>query len=107
MTIGIRLCILDMSEILIPNMAVFALSFGFLAQEYNTMFADKHRHEARVTFDIASRGTYLCDSESFLKAIYRAKKSTHLVKMEQTTVHTELILKRSWHTSFLTWWCLL
>ena len=83
-------------------MVVFALSFGFLAHEYNTMFADKHRHEARVTFNIfASRGTYLCDSESFLKAICRAKKSTHLVKMEQMTVHTGLILKRSQHTSSL------
>lgn len=53
-------------KIVIPNMAEFAVNFGFLAQEYNTWFADEHRHEPRVTFDIvASSGTYLCGSESF------------------------------------------
>ena len=82
-------------------MAEFAVNFGFLAQEYNTWFADEHGHEPRVTFDIfASRGTYLCGSESFLKAICRAKKSTHLVRMEQMAVHIVLILKRSRHMSF-------
>jgi len=50
-------------------MAEFAVNFGFLAQEYNTWFADEHRHKPRVTFDIvASRGTYLCGSESFFKS---------------------------------------
>ena len=75
-------------------MAVSTVNFGFLAQECNTWFVDEQGHEPRVTFDIfASRGTYFCGFESFLKAICRARKSTHLVKMEQMTVHMVLILK--------------
>ena len=82
-------------------MAVCTVNFRFLAQECNTWFADEHGHEPRVSFDIfASRGTYFCGFESFLKAICRAKKSTHLVKMEQMTVHMVLILKSSRHMSF-------
>ena len=75
-------------------MAVCTLNFGFLAQESTTWFADEHGHEPRVTLDIfASRGTYFCGLEPFLKAICKANKSTHLVKMEQMTVHMVLILK--------------
>ena len=46
-------------------------------------------------------GSEMCirDSETFLKDICRAKKSVHLVEMEQITVHMVLILDRGTRVS--------
>lgn len=79
-------------------MAEFAAKCKFVAQEYSTWFSDKHKQDACVTFDIcASRGTDLCCSELFLKAISRAKKSASKVKIGQIVPHTVLFLKRLRH----------
>ena len=74
---------------------------SFFAQEYSTWVSDRHRQDTPVTFDIfASRGTDLCSSGSFLKAICRAKKSPHKLKIRQMALQTVLILRWSRNLEF-------
>ena len=66
------------------------------AQEYDMWFSDQHKRDARVTFDIFAFGRAdLRDSELFLKAISRAKKSVSKVKIGEIVHHTLLFLKQS------------
>ena len=75
-------------------MALFAANLEFFAQEYDTWIPDQHRQDTPVTFDIfASRGTDLCSSGSFLKAICRAKKSPQKLKIRLMALQTVLILR--------------
>ena len=81
-------------KILTPNMEGFAANSEVFAQEYSTWITDQHRQDTPVTFDIsASRGTDLCSSGSFLKAICRAKKSPQKLKIRQMALQTVLILR--------------
>ena len=75
--------------------------WSFFAQEYGTWIPDQHRQDTPVTFDIfASRGTDLCSSGSFLKAICRAKKSPQKFKIRLMALQTVLILRWSRHLEF-------